>query len=182
MAGYIKIHRKLLKWGWYHNPCVKDVFIHLLLIANYQPAKFEEIVVERGQAVFKRETLANEVGFSVQQIRTALKKLEKTGEITIDTNNRYTIATIINYNEYQDVPEQGQNGGEQPTNNQQITRNQPTNNHQITINQPSNNHIKRNKEVKNIRSSSYIYTPPRTSVGEEERARLIEIWGAENVQ
>jgi hypothetical protein len=46
----------------------------------------------------------------VQQVRTALGKLKKTGEITVETNRHYTVVTVSKYDEYQscerdEVPE-----------------------------------------------------------------------------
>lgn len=102
MAGYIKIHRKLLDWGWYSVPCVKDVFIHLLIIANYDKSEYRGITIERGQAVFGLDSLSQSLGYSIKQIRTAIDKLKKTGEITVWTNRQFSVATIKNYSEYQD--------------------------------------------------------------------------------
>ena len=31
--GYIKLYRKMKKWGWYKDQNTKDVFLHLLLEA-----------------------------------------------------------------------------------------------------------------------------------------------------
>ena len=102
MAGYIKIHRKLLEWGWYSVPCVKDVFIHLLITANYAPSEYRGVMIERGQAVFGFDSLSQSLGYSIKQVRTAIGKLRQTGEITTWTNRQVSVATIINYDEYQD--------------------------------------------------------------------------------
>ncbi|MBQ5686491.1 MAG: hypothetical protein IIV23_02215, partial [Ruminococcus sp.] len=48
-GGYIKLHRKLTKWEWYHNANTFRVFIHLLLTANYEPRRFEGKVIDIGQ-------------------------------------------------------------------------------------------------------------------------------------
>ena len=105
MAGYIKIHRKLLSWGWYSVPCVKDVFIHLLITANFATSEYRGITIERGQAVFGLDSLSQSLGYSIKQIRTAVDKLKKTGEITVWTNRQFSVATITNYDEYQDMNE-----------------------------------------------------------------------------
>lgn len=112
MAGYIKIHRKLLEWGWYSVPCVKDVFIHLLITANYDKSEYRGITIERGQAVFGLDSLSQSLGYSIKQIRTAIDKLKKTGEITVWTNRQFSVATIKNYSEYQDGNESDNPSGE----------------------------------------------------------------------
>lgn len=147
MAGYIKIHRKLLDWGWYSVPCVKDVFIHLLITANYAPAEFHGKTIERGQAVFSLDSLSKKLGYSIQQIRTAIGKLKQTREISVWSNRHFSVATITNYNDYQDMDEQ-------QTNNKQITNHQQTDNKQITNNQQTNNTVIRNKEIKKGRNKS----------------------------
>ena len=88
--------------------------------------------------------MASDLGFSEQQVRTALKKLESTGEITLKSTNRFTIATVENWEMYQ-----GDGYIEQPTDNQQITNKQPTDNQQITNKQP---HLKNVKKERNIYS------------------------------
>lgn len=120
---WVKLYTKLLNWEWYSDINIKVLFIHCLLKANYKDKEWQGTIIKRGSFVTSREKLSEETSLTVQQIRTALKKLKSTNEITIDTTNKYTIISIVNYEMYQ------QNNQE---NNQQITNNQPTNNQQIT--------------------------------------------------
>ena len=99
--GFVKLHRKLLRWGWYQDYKVKDLFFHLLLLANYKDTQWMGRTIHRGQLVTSYSHLASDLGFSVQEIRTAMKKLKSTGEITTETTNRYTIVTIEKWSEYQ---------------------------------------------------------------------------------
>lgn len=129
-GDWIKLHRKILKWRWSHDPIVFRVWVQLLLEANFRDGHFERIEVKRGQLVFGRNKLAEEIGISIQQLRTALKKLEDTGEIIVKSTNRFSVLTIVNYDEYQAVNQQTTN--EQPASNQQLTSKQQTNNKRIT--------------------------------------------------
>ena len=152
MAGYIKIHRKLLSCGWYSCPCVKDVFLHLLLTANFTPSEFRGVMIERGQAVFGLDSLSKALGYSIQQIRTAINKLKKTGEITVQSPTRhFSVATIHHYSLYQDIEEQS-------ADNKQITNNQQTDNKQITNNQQTDNTIIRREEGKEGKEGKKEYT------------------------
>ncbi len=99
--GWISLYRKFINWKWYKNANVKSVFIHLLLNANHTEAEWKNIKVLRGQMITSREHLAKDLGLSIQQIRTCLSKLESTNEIKIETTNRYTLVTILNYDKYQ---------------------------------------------------------------------------------
>ncbi len=101
LNGYIKMYRKLIKWGWYKDYVVKDTFLHLLLTANFKDTSWNGIVIKRGQVVTGTEALADSLGFTRQQIRTALKKLKSTNEITTESTNKYTLITLVNWDEYQ---------------------------------------------------------------------------------
>ena len=101
LNGFVKIHRKLVRWGWYTDNVVKGVFLHLLLTANFKNAKWMGRTLKKGQLITTYGRLAADLGFSVQQVRTAIKKLESTGEIMLETTNKYTLISVINWDEYQ---------------------------------------------------------------------------------
>lgn len=143
-GGWIKLNKKILKWGWYSDANVKITFLHLLLIATYEDCEYLGIKLKRGQAIIGSEKTAEQIGITRQQLRTALKKLEKFGEISKKSTNKFTIVTVENYNKYQSVNR---------SSNQRITNEQPTSNQRITNEQP---HI-RNKEYKNIKNNKNIY-------------------------
>ena len=143
LSGFIKLHRKLVAWGWYQDYVVKDVFLHLLLIANFKATPWKGRVLDEGQVVVGTQKLADELGFSRQQVRTALKKLKSTNEITIEATNRFSIITIVNWRDYQCE-------GKTPTSKitNIATNKQPTDNQQITNNQPQLNNY---NNIDNIR-------------------------------
>jgi len=103
--------------------------------ANHKDGTWRGIKIERGCMVTGREKLSEKTGLSIQQIRTSLKKLKSTNDITIKTTKKYSIITISNYNQYQTA-------NQQP--NQQLTNNQPTSNQQVTTNNNNNNNNKKN--------------------------------------
>lgn len=150
MAGYIKLHRKLLKWGWYSDPNTFRVFMHLLLIASYECNEFRGHKLKPGQAVIGRKRLAKELKMSEQSVRTALEHLKSTNEITIKTTNRFSIVTIENWAKYQCAEDDTDQQDNQQA-NQQLTNNQPTTNH--------TQEIKKVKKVRNIDIKNTI--PPR---------------------
>ena len=155
LSGYVKIHRKMLDWGWYHDSAVKSVFLHLLLTASFKPAEWNGRSIKSGQTVTSTQRLADVLGISRQQARTALDKLKATNEITVETTNKYSVITIVNWGGYQDLTGDDVCGAtdkatdEQPANNQQSTNNQPTDNQQITNKQPHLKNVNNDKNVKN---------------------------------
>ena len=101
MEGWIKLHRKMINWEWYNDINVKVVFLHLLLTANHEDKKWQGIEIKRGQKITSLSHLAEETKLSVKQIRNVLNKLKSTGEITSKGTSKYTIITIVKYNDYQ---------------------------------------------------------------------------------
>ena len=136
MAGYIKLHRDIMNWEWYKDINVKVLFFHILLKANHKIQKWQGITINKGSFVTSLDTLAFETGLTKMQIRTALKKLILTHEITHETTRQYSIISITNWNKYQDINTQD---------NIQITHEQHTNNTRVTL----NNNDKNDKNDKN---------------------------------
>ena len=101
MKGFIKLHRQITEWEWYQDVNTKSVFIHLLLNACYDECRFMGQSVERGQYITSLSRLSRDLSISVRQVRTALSRLEKTGEIDTQTTNKSTLITICNYGSYQ---------------------------------------------------------------------------------
>ena len=48
--GYIKLYRKMMKWGWYTDTNAKCVFLHLLFLAQYEACFYRGFEVVVGQA------------------------------------------------------------------------------------------------------------------------------------
>ena len=147
MDSYIKLYRRFLKWEWADTPNMVSLFIHLLLLANYEDKEWHGVTIKRGQLVTGRMALAKIVGISEQQVRTCLARLQDTGEISLESTNKFTIITICKFDSYQQSEK-----AEQPTNNQQITNNQPTNNQQITT-------PKESKEIKKVKNNKTPIIP-----------------------
>jgi len=91
----------MLAWEWYRNPISSRVFIHLLLTANTKDTNCKGVTIKRGQTVTGRAFLSEALGLSVSNIRTALKNLENSKEIKVESNTRGTRITVINADKYQ---------------------------------------------------------------------------------
>lgn len=101
MEGWIKLHRKMREWCWYQKPLTCRLFEHLILCANHKPANWQTHRIERGGLITSLDRLSNETGMSVQSVRTAIKHLKSTDEITCIATKRFTYITICNYDTYQ---------------------------------------------------------------------------------
>lgn len=103
LAGYIKLHRSLLDWEWHDDPETLSVWIHLLLLANFKPTEWHQIPLKPGQIITSRCSLAKATGLSERKIRTALNRLKSSECLTIETSNRYTVISLVNFEFFQSL-------------------------------------------------------------------------------
>ena len=123
--GYIKLHRKFRKWGWYDDANTMRVFLHLLLGARWSDTEYRGEKLKAGDVIFGRKRFAKDLGLSEQNVRTAIEHLLKTGEIsTSKVTNKFTIFHVENWELYQ-----GQDEDANQQTNQRLTNDQPTTNH-----------------------------------------------------
>ena len=101
LNGFIKIERKIQKWEWYDDLNMCGFFLHLLLLANWEDRRWHGIVIKRGSFVTSYRKLAESVKRSAPTICRWLKQLSETGEVTVETNHRYTVISIVSYDFYQ---------------------------------------------------------------------------------
>ena len=158
--GYIKIFRKMTGWGWYKDANTMRVFLHLLLTANYKESEYMGVKILPGQVVIGRKALAEALDISERKVRTALSHLKSTNEVTIKVTNKFSVATIVNWEMYQ-------------LGNEEVT-NKSTN--KVTSERPASDHILRNKEEKNI----YGGRAPKSKKQDlEDTYAIIEEWANE---
>lgn len=98
---FIKLNRKILEWEWFSDVCTRDVFIYCLLKANWKPGNWHGIEYKRGEFITSLPTISEDLGFSIKNVRTALKHLKATGELADRTYNKFRIISINNYDKYQ---------------------------------------------------------------------------------
>ena len=97
----VLINRKILGWEWYKDITTYKLFTHLIYKANYVDDEHRGTIVLRGQVYTGLDKLAFETGLSLQNIKTSLKKLILTSNITSKSTNKYRIITVLKYNDYQ---------------------------------------------------------------------------------
>lgn len=157
--SWIKIHNKLLDWEWASCPETMALWIHILLRANYEDKRWQGITIPRGSFVTSVDNLASTTGLSAQQVRTSLKRLISTSEITSKSTNRFTIITVCKYDSYQ-LNEESNNKQNNEPNNKQATNKQQTDNKQITT----------TADIKNTRYKESISSDIDEKVSELESA------------
>lgn len=100
--GWIKLHRSLLDWEWYDDANTIRIFLHLLLTANHEDKKWHGIDIKRGEKITSLANISEELGISIQSVRTSLDKLISTQALTRHQQTKYTHISINNYGKYQE--------------------------------------------------------------------------------
>lgn len=123
--GYIKLYRSILNWEWFADKNVFRLFIYCLLRANHEEKNWQGVTINRGSFVTSYEKLAKSTGLSISEVRTALKKLKLTHELTCQMTSQYSIITVNNWNCFQqnDTPFSKQIANESQTNRKRIATN-----------------------------------------------------------
>lgn len=128
--GWVCVHRKLLDNPIFKNDKLFRVFMFCLLRAQHtagdQLVGDSVVYLDKGQLATGRIAISEQTGLSQQNVRTAISKLEKLGILTIKPTTKYSVITMVNWNQYQQT-------------NQQVTNKQPTSNQQVTTSNNVNN-------------------------------------------
>ena len=143
MSDYIKLSRNILEWEWWHDINTFRVFIYLILKANWKDGTWKGVLVKRGSYISSLDKLAEDTDLTRDEVRTVIKHLKNTKEITTHATRKYTVFTVVNYDLYQNNPTQ-------------ITTQTPNNSPTIPLLFPS---IEEKKEGKKERNNN-IFVPP----------------------
>ena len=113
-GGFIKIYRSMLQWEWHDDPNTVATWLYCLMRANYATAKWHGEILRPGQFLTSYDHMSKDIGITVNQLRTAIKHLKCTHNITSQSTKRGTLITVENYDVYQSASEKVTN---QITNN-----------------------------------------------------------------
>lgn len=139
---FVKLYKKMLDWEWYQDVNTKVLFLHCLLKAEWYSGSWQGIHYEPGQFITSLPRLSKETGLTIQQVRTALKHLISTGELTDHQQANARVITVLKWNEYQSI-------------NRQLTDDQQTANRQLTAcKEYKNNKNKRYKRAREKKSDT----------------------------
>ncbi len=153
LNGWIKLHRQIIDWEWYDDANTFRLFIHLLLLSNHKENKWHGTTIKRGQCIVGRKELSKKLRISQQSIRTSLTRLKSTNEITSKSTNKFSIITIINWEQYQDKETKSTSKS-----TKSLTNNQPATNQQLT----TPKECKNEKNDKNLKDGTTLTLKDRT--------------------
>jgi len=106
--GWIALHRKIYNSDDFNNQLEVAVFLYLVAMASYQPTKVvyrkKTIFLKRGDVSIAYRDLAKKFDITVNKIRTIIKNLKKSKNITQTLHKRLSVFSIVKYSKYQDLP------------------------------------------------------------------------------
>lgn len=117
---YIKLYRDIIDWEWFKDGNTLKVFIWLMVKANIKKNGFNGVSINRGQVATSYLTIARDTGLTVSQVRTAIRHLKMTGEVTGKIYPKFQVLTIVKYALYQDSVT-GNRTGKSQASDKQVT-------------------------------------------------------------
>ena len=95
-TGYIKLPRSIQAESWYCKPACRLVALHLLLECSYRTSEG----VEAGVLTTSVRSLANEIGISYQECRTAISTLEASGFLAVQAVQGKGVALQLSWQDF----------------------------------------------------------------------------------
>lgn len=121
--GYVKLWRKTLDSRVFANADLLKVWVWCLCKASHEPKwvsistgrGMQEIQIEAGQFVFGRKTAAKELDMKLRTVYDRIQKLKSLQNLDINSNTHYSIVTICNWVDYQQMENEGQQATRTPS-------------------------------------------------------------------
>lgn len=112
-SGYISLHRKLQENPVFQDSETLHIFIYLLLNAAYKDTSVwyrgKYIQIKRGQLITGRHKISMLTKIHPMSIYRKLCEQQKLGILNIESNNEYSLITIVKYDDYQRTKEKVNN-------------------------------------------------------------------------
>lgn len=107
MEGWIKTHRKLMDSQIWQNPVGLKIWMWCLFKASHQDKEIligrKKVLIKAGQFIYGRMAAAEELEQSPSTVRNWVDFLKQDNYIDIKSSNKYSVVTIVNWTEYQQM-------------------------------------------------------------------------------
>ena len=100
MNGWYKQQRNLSERAWYQDSQMVHLYQFLKERAYVSDSRFQGKVIRRGSCPVTRSEMSEITGMSLKTIDRTLKKLISFGEIIVRGNNRFSVITVCDYDNY----------------------------------------------------------------------------------
>ncbi len=151
--GFVFLKRKLLENSLILHPELLQLFIYCLLKCNHKTKKFifnhAEIEIDRGSFISGRYVIANDLKINPSTVYRRIRYLSDLGLITLKTNNKFSIISIIKYNE-NNIRVSKLNNNVTTTEQQLNTNNNDNNDNNVKQGSVKNFNVNNFKHLENI--------------------------------
>lgn len=104
-TGWMKLHRTLLEKPVFEDAYTLQVLIYCLLKATYKEMTVkvgnQVIALQPGQLLYGRKQVSRRLGMGEGKLRGIMEYLVQNGTVAIESRSRYSIVTIVNWEQYQ---------------------------------------------------------------------------------
>jgi hypothetical protein len=178
--GAIWLHRKALDSAVFQDDWLWRLWSWCMMMANWKTGHTRDgIEIPPGSFMTSGDRAAEALSVDRSKLRRGLAKLQKLGNIVVNSTNSYTIITICNWESYQ-------NGdlNDRPTPDQRPTDGQPTPDQRpTTIEQGNNGTTSQQNERPSGKRTAHVYHPTFLPFWEgwpehrrEKKKRAFEAW------
>lgn len=91
----------MLDWKWFDDDKTFKLLMYLILTVNFKDKEWKGITIKAGQKVISIRNLSETLGWSNRTLRTHLSRLIESGELTKKTTNKYTLVTLVKWEQMQ---------------------------------------------------------------------------------
>ena len=96
-GGFVRDYRSTIDWEWFTDVNTAHLWEYIRLRVNYEPSRFRGIEIRRGEMLESIPTMALNTGLSQRKVRTALKHLKSTGEVTCKATRYGMLIYAVKY-------------------------------------------------------------------------------------
>ena len=182
--GWVKLYRAILDSPLIKNPILNQIYTWCILKANHQsnwvPLTIGKgtttVQCKRGQFIMGRKTAAEFLGMPESTFYKNIKRIQDFDYIDIESNNHYSIITVLNYDCCADNDTFSEQPKEQEKNNEGTSNEHPknTNNNNKKLKNYKKDNSLINKEKYNKFLSDPIFEKSDKNLFEEYKM-LIEV-------
>lgn len=92
--GFVKLPREIVRREWFGDNSTLTVYVFLLCGAAFADYEYAGRTLRKGQYIASNRQLAERCQLGIQQVKTALKHLKATHDITIEPSTKFSIITV----------------------------------------------------------------------------------------
>lgn len=105
-----------MEWEWWGDDNTLRLWLTILFLANWEDKEWHGEKIPRGSFWTSIESLSKKSGLTPRQVRTALKHLEDSNQVTSKVTDKLTnkvtnkvtnhgrLITVVKYEDFQDAP------------------------------------------------------------------------------